>query len=228
MEACRLPWILALLGATVPLSTRSAVYGVALNFRSELEKLQPKMSADPYKKPPEAPILYLRPRNTWNVAGGSVVLPKEATALKIAGTLGVVMGRTACRVSAAQALDFVAGYIAVSDASIPHESYYRPAIKERCRDGFCCFGAEPLKLADPNRVEIRVLVDGQLRSSANTAGLVRPIQNLIADISEFITLREGDVLLAGEPLDSPLVVAGSMTRVEIDGLPPLENLVVAA
>ena len=47
----------------------SAVYGVALNFRAELERLGEQLSRDPYKKPPVAPVLYLRPRNTWSASG---------------------------------------------------------------------------------------------------------------------------------------------------------------
>jgi 5-oxopent-3-ene-1,2,5-tricarboxylate decarboxylase/2-hydroxyhepta-2,4-diene-1,7-dioate isomerase len=49
---------------------------------------------------------------------------------------------------------------------------------------------------------------------------------LIADISEFLTLQPGDILLIGEPHDAPLARAGDRVRVEIDGLPAVENEVV--
>jgi 5-oxopent-3-ene-1,2,5-tricarboxylate decarboxylase / 2-hydroxyhepta-2,4-diene-1,7-dioate isomerase len=177
----------------------SAIYGVALNFRADLEGLG---------EPPIAPVLYLRPRNTWNISGAPIRLPAEATELKMAGTLGVVIG---------------AGYIVVNDVSIPHESYYRPAIKQRCRDGFCVIGSE---VTDREPKEIRTWINGELRCRANIADLVRPIDRLIADISEFLTLQRGDIVLIGEPPDAPLAHVGDRVRVEIDGLAALENEVV--
>lgn len=177
----------------------NAVYGVALNFRADLEGLG---------EPPVAPVLYLRPRNTWNTSGAPIRIPAEARQLKMAGTLGIVIG---------------VGYVAVNDVSIPHESYYRPAIRQRCRDGFCVIGSE---ITDRRPGEIRTSINGELRCRANTADLVRPIDRLIADISEFLTLQPGDILLIGEPHDAPLARAGDRVRVEIDGLPAVENEVV--
>jgi 5-oxopent-3-ene-1,2,5-tricarboxylate decarboxylase/2-hydroxyhepta-2,4-diene-1,7-dioate isomerase len=193
----------------------NAVYGVALNFRGELESLGEQLHRDPYKKPPIAPVLYLRPRNTWNSGGSVIRLPADAKALKMAGTIGVLIGRGA---------NHIAGYLAINDVSIPHASYYRPAIRQRCRDGFCVIGSE---ITDRIPSEIRIWINGELRSRASTADLVRPIDRLIADISEFLSLQSGDIVLIGEPHNAPLAQAGDRVRVEIDGPPALENEVVA-
>ncbi len=132
----------------------------------------------------------------------------------MAGTIGVLIGR----------LNQAGGYIAVNDVSIPHESYYRPAIRQRCRDGFCVIGS-----AITERVpkEIRISINGELRCRANIDDLVRPIDRLIADINEFLTLQPGDIVLIGEPHGAPLAQAGDRVRVEMDGVPALENEVVA-
>lgn len=183
----------------MPLPCGNAVYGVVLNFRAELEKLSER---------PKAPVLYLRPRNTWNTSGAPIRLPDGVQQLKMAGTVGIVIG---------------AGFVAVNDVSIPHESYYRPAIRERCRDGFCVIGTE---VTDREPEEIRIWINGVLRCRAGIADLVRPIDRLIADISEFLTLQPGDILLVGEPPDAPLAGAGDRLRVEVDGLPAIENEVI--
>jgi 5-oxopent-3-ene-1,2,5-tricarboxylate decarboxylase / 2-hydroxyhepta-2,4-diene-1,7-dioate isomerase len=185
-----------------------AVYGVALNFRAELDRLGEQLHRDPYKKPPVAPVLYLRPRNTWSVNGAPIRLPADAKELKMAGTVGIVIG---------------SGYVAVNDVSIPHESYYRPAIRQRCRDGFCVIGSNVI-VQKPE--EIRIWINAELRCRASLADLVRPIDRLIADIGEFLTLRPGDIVLAGEPHDAPRARAGDRVRVEVDGLPAIENEVV--
>jgi 5-oxopent-3-ene-1,2,5-tricarboxylate decarboxylase / 2-hydroxyhepta-2,4-diene-1,7-dioate isomerase len=178
-----------------------AVYGVALNFRDELERLG--------APGPVAPVLYLRPRNTWNSSGAPIRIPAGAEAVKVAGTLGILLGHTP-------------GYIAVNDVSIPHESYFRPAIRQRCRDGFCVIGSD-ITAQLPR--EFRTFVNGELRARARIADLVRPIDRLLADIGEFLTLAAGDILLIGEPSDAPLARAGDRVRVEADGLPPIENQV---
>jgi 5-oxopent-3-ene-1,2,5-tricarboxylate decarboxylase/2-hydroxyhepta-2,4-diene-1,7-dioate isomerase len=184
----------------MPPECGNAVYGVALNFRAELENLVAR---------PVAPVLYLRPRNTWNTSGAPIQLPDGVKQLKMAGTVGFVIG---------------AGYVAVNDVSIPHESYYRPAIRERCRDGFCVIGSES---TDRLPEEIRIWINDELRCRAKISDLLRPIDRLIADIGEFLTLQPGDIVLAGEPHDAPLAQAGDRVRVEIDGLPAIENEVVA-
>jgi 5-oxopent-3-ene-1,2,5-tricarboxylate decarboxylase/2-hydroxyhepta-2,4-diene-1,7-dioate isomerase len=194
------------MGHTLPIK---AVYGVALNFRGELEALGEQLNRDPYKKPPVAPVLYLRPRNTWNASGAAIRIPAGTKQLKMAGTVGVLIG---------------GGYVAVNDVSIPHDSYYRPAIQQRCRDGFCVIGSE---VTDREPREIQIFINGELRCRASLADLVRPIDRLIADISEFMTLQPGDIVLAGEPYDAPLAQVGDRVRVEIDGLPAIENEVVA-
>jgi 5-oxopent-3-ene-1,2,5-tricarboxylate decarboxylase / 2-hydroxyhepta-2,4-diene-1,7-dioate isomerase len=192
------------------LDRANAVYGVALNSRRELECLDAQLHRDPYKQPPVAPVLYLRPRNTWNTTGAPIRIPREASALKMAGTLGIVMGR---RLS----------YVLVNDVSIPHESYYRPAIRQRCRDGFCVIGSQLIEQAP---TEVRTFVNGELRCRVSLADLARPIERLISDVSEFLTLEAGDILLIGEPCDAPLARADDVVRVEIDGLAPIENRLV--
>jgi 5-oxopent-3-ene-1,2,5-tricarboxylate decarboxylase/2-hydroxyhepta-2,4-diene-1,7-dioate isomerase len=193
----------------------NAVYGVALNFRAELESLGEQLDRDPYKKPPAAPVLYLRPKNTWNAGGAVIKMPADTKQLKMAGTIGIVIG---------PAMNQIAGYVAVNDVSIPHPSYYRPAIRERCRDGFCVMGTEVTDRA-PN--ELRIFVNDKLRCRTRLADLVRPIDRLVGDISEFLTLQPGDIVLVGEPPDSPFAQAGDRVRVEVDGLPPMENEVVS-
>jgi len=131
----------------------------------------------------------------------------------MAGTIGVLIGH----------FNQIAGYVAVNDVSIPHASYYRPAIRQRCRDGFCVIGSETM---DRKPREIRISIDNELRCRANTEDLVRPIDRLIADISEFLTLQPGDIVLAGEPPDAPLAKAGDRVRVEVEGLAAIENEVV--
>jgi 5-oxopent-3-ene-1,2,5-tricarboxylate decarboxylase/2-hydroxyhepta-2,4-diene-1,7-dioate isomerase len=206
------------------------VYGTLLNQRGALAALGAAASQSPYKTPPRAPVLYIKPRNTLNGPAGAVPVPADAPELEVGATLGVVIGRTACRVAAGEALDCVAGYTIVNDVSVPHVSFYRPSIRLKARDGFCCIGPEVVaraRIADPDALGIRVYVDGQLAQSGSTRDLVRPVRQLIADVTEFMTLAAGDVLLVGVPPGAPRVRAGQGVAIEIDGIGRLENRFVA-
>src|SRR5215468_1475360 len=100
-----------------PYRLSGRVYGTLLNHRSALQLLGEAVNAAPYKAPPQAPVLYVKPRNSLIQAGATVTVPKDAPELEVGACLGIVIGRTACAVSEQSALDFVAGYLIVNDVS---------------------------------------------------------------------------------------------------------------
>jgi 5-oxopent-3-ene-1,2,5-tricarboxylate decarboxylase / 2-hydroxyhepta-2,4-diene-1,7-dioate isomerase len=206
------------------------VYGAALNFRSALAALGDAVTRPPYQAPPRAPVLYIKPANTWSGWGAPIALADDVPDVQVGATLGVVMGKTACRVSAAEALGHVSGYVTVNDVTVPHQSYFRPAIYNKVRDGFCPMGPWVVAadaVADPDSLVIRAFVNGELRLEASTAEMVRPVATLIADISEFMTLSPGDVLLVGLPQGLPVARVGDRVAVEVEGVGRLENPVIA-
>ncbi|MCP1174381.1 fumarylacetoacetate hydrolase family protein [Ralstonia chuxiongensis] len=193
------------------------VVGALLNYRSELDALGDVLSAPPYQAPPKAPILYLKPANTRVGHGRDVVLPADVDGVWAGACLGVVISRTATRVRALHAADFIAGYTIVNDLTVPHASYYRPAIRHKCRDGFCPMGPWTVDrddVPDADALDITVRINGEIKQRANTSTLVRPVAQLLADVTAFMTLEEGDVLLVGMPENPPLARAGD--RIDID------------
>lgn len=206
------------------------VYGVLLNYRGALAALGTTVHQPPYKAPPRAPVLYIKPANTLSGPGAPIVVPAEVEALEIGAALAVVIGRTACRVTPERALEHVAGYTIANDVSVPHASYYRPAIRFKCRDGFCPLGPDLVerdRIADLGALGLRVFVDGALAQENTTANLIRPVAQLIAEVTDFMTLAPGDVLLTGVPENAPRARAGQQVAIEIDGLGRLENRLVA-
>lgn len=210
--------------------TRGTVYGTLLNHRDALAALGDQVHAAPYKAPPKAPILYIKPRNTVIGHRVPVVVPTDAAELEMGATLGVVIGRTASRVAESEAHEFVAGYTVVNDISVPHASVYRPSMRFKCRDGFCPMGPAVVArkgVADPDNLHVTVTIDGQTVQRSSTAGLVRPVARLIADVTEFMTLFPGDVLTVGVAAGAPRARAGQTVAITIDGVGRLENTLVA-
>ncbi|WP_431484535.1 fumarylacetoacetate hydrolase family protein [Pseudomonas solani] len=206
------------------------LFGVALNYQGLLESRLAEFDQPPYQKPPVKPVLFIKTSNTRNGDGQPVPYPRDVERLQPGPALGVVIGRNASRVSAENAMAHVAGYLVVNEFSLPEDSYYRPAVKAKCRDGFCPLASEVVpasEIADPHTLPLRLFVNGELRQENTTANLVRSIPQLIAEISEFMTLHEGDVLITGTPEGRVDVRPGDEVVVEIEGLGRLTSTLVA-
>ena len=208
---------------------RGTVYGTLLNHHDALAALGSAVDLPPYKGAPKAPILYIKPRNTCIADGQAIMVPYGVPALEMGATLGLVIGRPACRVSEAAALDFVAGYVIVNDVSMPHASYYRPSLRFKARDSFCLIGRFVARdaVGSPDALGITVAIDGKVAQRASTAGLIRSAARLLAEVSDFITLAPGDVLSVGVAAGAPQAQAGQQVCITIDGLGQLENPLVS-
>jgi 5-oxopent-3-ene-1,2,5-tricarboxylate decarboxylase/2-hydroxyhepta-2,4-diene-1,7-dioate isomerase len=217
--------------AVPPYRLSGNVYVALLNDPETVRALGPAVEAAPYKAPPRAPVLGIKPRNTLVGSGTTVCVPAGVKHLAMGPSLGIVIGRTACRVSPSQARDVVGGFLIANDISVPVQSHYRPAIRQRARDGFCPIGADAVTWnelpAEPDTLAVSVLVDGQLAYSGSTGGRVRGVAQLLADVTEFMTLQRGDLLLLGAPADAPLVGPGRSIQVRIQGLGSIETILVA-
>lgn len=205
------------------------LFGVALNYQGLLDQHLAAFQQAPYQTPPTKPVLFIKTPNTRNAHGG-VVLQPAGERLQPGPALGVVIGQRASRVSLENAMAHVAGYVVVNEFSLPEDSYYRPAIKAKCRDGFCALGPEVIdrdQVANPNQLNLKLYVNGELRQQNSTAQWVRDIPQLIAEISEFMTLHPGDVLITGTPEGRVDVQPGDRVEVEITGVGRLLNIVQA-
>ncbi|MDN7848238.1 fumarylacetoacetate hydrolase family protein [Burkholderia seminalis] len=206
------------------------VYGALLNERVALDALGDAVNAPPYGRPPQAPILYIKPANTHAGDGAAVVVPAGVDALEIGASVAVVFARRATRVPAAQALDYVHGFTLASDVSVPHPDYYRPAVRFKCRDGFCPMGpaiGPAAALGDVDAIGLTVRIDGELAVSASTATLIRPVRELIADVTAFMSFDAGDVLLLGVAGGAPRARAGSTIEISAAGIGTLRHTLIA-
>ena len=211
-----------------PYRLSGAIYGALLNHRDSLVALGDAVDQPPYKGAPKGVVLYVKPRNAWLAAGRPALVDAAVPALEAGAALGIVVGKTACAVAERDALDHVAGYLVVLDFSVPHTSFFRPQTPAKARDASCALGEAVVpRAAIPNAdaLGVRVFVDGLLVQESTTAHHLRGVARLIADVSDFMTLSPGDVLLAGVAPGAPIVGAGARVAVEIDGLGRLETRV---
>ncbi|HKU00055.1 MAG TPA: fumarylacetoacetate hydrolase family protein [Paraburkholderia sp.] len=210
-------------GARCRAPVSGAVYGTLLNDRAALDALGAAVNAPPYKAPPRAPILYLKPRNTLAGHGARVSVP-GAQGVQVGASLGIVIGRTATCVKTHEAFDYIAGYTLVADLCVPHESVYRPSVHFRARDGFCVIGPTVQArrhVADADRLAIRIDIEGEPSFTANTSTCVRGVAQLLAEVTDFMALSPGDVLTLGVPHGAPVAHVDARTTISIADWPAL-------
>jgi 5-oxopent-3-ene-1,2,5-tricarboxylate decarboxylase/2-hydroxyhepta-2,4-diene-1,7-dioate isomerase len=198
---------------------QGTVYGALLNFQQEWQIKAPQMPEAPYKGAPKAPVLFIKTANTFTPSGGRIALPSLVAEVDIGANLAWIFGQDAQPVAC----------VLVNDVSIPHESYYRPPVKFKCVDGFLGVGATArgLEQVSTDAVVLTAKVNGQLVQRLNYADTVRKSQALLADISEFMTFQEGDVLLLGSDClpngKRPRAKAGDVVEISADGFETLVN-----
>jgi len=195
------------------------VYGTLLNFRGEWDAWAAKMNEAPYKAPPKAPVLYIKPANTWSVAGVDIPVPARVPEVEVGATIAMVM----------KAAGVVGGYVLMNDLSIPHASLFRPPVRFKCLDGFLGVGSTLLPAGpqvDPSRFVVEVRINGELKQRMDFADLVRPAAQLLTDVGEFMTLGAGDVLMLGCGAGRPLANVGDKIEITASGLGTLANTLV--
>jgi 5-oxopent-3-ene-1,2,5-tricarboxylate decarboxylase/2-hydroxyhepta-2,4-diene-1,7-dioate isomerase len=199
---------------------RGTVYGTLMNFRGELEALGAKMDEAPYKAPPKAPVLYVKPANTWSENGASIAVPQGISEVAVGATVAMVM----------KSASEIAGYVLMNDLSVPHDNFYRPPVKLDCFDGFLGIGERVRsrnEAGDPAVFKLEVRINGELKQTVRFSQLVRSADQLLADVSEFMTLGPGDMLMLGVDANRPRAKAGDRIDIFMPALGTLTNTLVA-
>jgi len=199
-----------------------SIYGVILNDVRERERLASQFGQKPYAAPPQAPVVYMKAAST--LTRGAIIAPPGAV-VDAAPTLALLFARDATMVTAQNAVSHIGAVALALDISLPQVDYYRPAVVQKNGDGFLPVGPfAPVTFP----ATIRLQIDGEPEFQWSLDRLCRPIDQLIADMSSFMTFRAGDILLIGLPGDAPRLTAGQTVRVMAEGLPPLNSWVEEA
>jgi 2-keto-4-pentenoate hydratase/2-oxohepta-3-ene-1,7-dioic acid hydratase in catechol pathway len=213
-----------------PIANPSKVIGIGLNYSEH--RSESADNADLY------PILF--PKFPSSIVGPDDPItwdPAVTHMVDYEGELGIVVGKTARRVSAANALDYVFGYCNVNDVSARDLQFDDKGKQQWSRakslDTFCPIGPHIVmrdEIEDPQSLAIQCWVNGEKRQDSTTANMITSVAQLIEFISKGITLMPGDVIASGTPSgvghyrNPPVYLkSGDVVEVEVQGLGRLRN-----
>ena len=171
---------------------------------------------------PQAPSYFLKPASSLAGSGGEAVRPAGTELLAFEGEIALVIGRPACNVPLEQAWDHVASVTAANDLGLYdlRAADKGSNLRNKGRDGYTPIGPSLIdaRTVRPDELRVRTWVDGELVQQDTTAdeAMIFPLAQFIADLSQHVTLEEGDVILTGTPAGSSVVQPGSVMEVEVD------------
>ena len=203
------------------------IIAIGLNYRRHAEESGLAV--------PEAPVIFVKLTTSVIGPGEPILLPADAPdEVDYEAELAVVIGKTARKVSEADALKFVLGYTCANDVSARDCQVRRDKQWARAKsfDTFCPLG--PCLVIDPamnpNALALRCRLNGDPVQDSNTADMIFPVASLVSYLSHQFTLVPGTVILTGTPegvgfarKPQRYLRPGDTVVVEIDGIGGLAN-----
>ena len=199
---------------------------VGLNYADHIAESQAKA--------PERIVLFAKFASCLIAHGEPIIRPAITSELDYEGELAVIVGRRASGVTAADALDYVGGYTIINDVSARDLQGAEPQwIRGKALDTFAPLGPVVLDAAAAppvGEMTLRTLVNGEVRQDASCAQMITGVPELIAYISQAITLEPGDIIATGTPsgvalgMKPPVYLEpGDKVSIEISGIGELAN-----
>ncbi len=188
------------------------------------------------KKPPDEPVIFMKPRTALIGAFDDIIAPKFIKQLDYEGELAFVISKRCKNVSKEQAMDYVLGYMVFNDVSARDIQF---GDKQWTRGkGFDTFAPSGPYLTtkdevdDPHNLRIITTVNGEIRQDSNTSNMYLKIDKIIASLSKVMTLEPLDIIATGTPAGVAMFMENQrflkdndLVEVEIEHLGKIANRV---
>jgi 5-oxopent-3-ene-1,2,5-tricarboxylate decarboxylase/2-hydroxyhepta-2,4-diene-1,7-dioate isomerase len=192
-------------------TTPGKIIAVHLNYRSRAEQRG---------RVPAQPSYFLKPTSSLAASGENVERPAGTELLAYEGEIALLIGKRVRRVSPEQGWAAVAGITAANDFGLYdlRAADKGSNVRSKGGDGFTPLShiVIPAGDVDPQALRVRTWLNGTLVQEDTTDTLLFPFGQLVADLSQLMTLEPGDIILTGTPAGSSVAVPGDVVEVEVD------------
>lgn len=215
-----------------PIPQPQKILCIGLNYRDHAEETGAKL--------PDEPVVFGKFGNTLVPHEAAVPLPKVSQQVDYEAELVVVIGKTCKHASVDNALQCVGGYTIGHDVSARDWQKGRPAgqwLLGKSPDGFAPCGPYLItadEIPDPQSLSVKLTLNGELLQDGHTSQMIFSVAEIIAHISQIMTLVPGDLIFTGTPAGvgiardpHVLLKPGDVTEVEIEKLGVLRNTFIA-
>ncbi|UFJ41612.1 fumarylacetoacetate hydrolase family protein [Brevibacillus humidisoli] len=199
--------------------TPSKVVCIGVNYKDHAIEMGKELPAEP--------LMFIKPSTTVVGPGEAIVYPSLTENLHYEGELAVVIKKTATRIRADEAEDYILGFTCAIDVTA-RDLQQRDGQWTRAKsfDTFCPLGPAIAPKLDYNNLRIVTKVNGEVRQDSNTKQMVFKVPELLEAITAVMTLLPGDVVLTGTPSGVGQLHPGDEISVTIEGIGTITNRVV--
>jgi 5-oxopent-3-ene-1,2,5-tricarboxylate decarboxylase / 2-hydroxyhepta-2,4-diene-1,7-dioate isomerase len=178
----------------------------------------------------ETPTYFQKPTTALNAHRGMLMRPAGHKYLNYEGEIAVIIGKPTRNVGRDEAWDSIAGFAPANDVGCQdyRETDAGSMLRVKGQDGFCPIGPGIVRGVDVRKATVRTYLNGNVVQEGAVTEMIFPIDYILADLSRFITLMPGDVILSGTPKNSRPMSVGDLVEVEVSGLGRLSNRVAEA
>ena len=180
--------------------------------------------------PPEEPLYFLKPPSSLIGPGDAIVYPKTATRVDYEGELAVVIKKTMKDVPEEKAKQYILGYSCFNDVTerdLVAKNPFNLTISKSF-DTFSAFGPYIVTDLDPDNLQVKTYLNGELMQDDNTSQCVFDVETLLSYLSRCLTLCPGDIVTTGTPKGIAPMEPGDVVEVQIEKTGTLSNTVKAA
>lgn len=175
---------------------------------------------------PTTPVVFIKPSTCVLAPGGLIEKPAMSTRLDYEAELVVVIGKKARHVPAEKAAEYILGYTCGNDVTArdlqPKDGQWTIS---KSFDTFLPFGPWIETELDPGAVGVRAILNDVEKQRSSTANLIFPVPELVAYLSQVMTLLPGDIIMTGTPSGVGPMNSGDEIVIEIEGIGRLSNRV---
>ncbi|CCN37405.1 putative 2-HYDROXYHEPTA-2,4-DIENE-1,7-DIOATE ISOMERASE [Vibrio nigripulchritudo SO65] len=207
-----------------PIENPGTIFALGLNYADHASELA--FSA------PEVPLVFIKGANTLTGHRCNTYRPDNVDFMHHECELVAVIGKKGKNIAKEDAMDYVAGYTICNDFAIRDylENYYRPNLKVKSRDSLCPIGPWLIskeQLPDIDNLALETRVNGEVVQTGNTNDMIFSVPELIAYLSQTLTLQPGDMIATGTPKGLKDTQPGDVVDCSIEGLGTLTTYMVS-
>lgn len=198
----------------------SKIVCVGLNYRDHAKELSMQL--------PKMPILFMKPVSSLIGNNDKIVYPKMTADLHYEAELAIVIKDRIRNISEKEARQHILGFTCANDVTARDlQNADGQWTRAKSFDTFCPVGPKIVKDVDPDNLDIKLYLNGEIKQSSNTSNMVFRVDYLVAFISQVMTLEPDDIILTGTPPGVGPMQVGDTVEVEISGIGRLKNQVAA-
>ncbi len=193
------------------------IVAAGLNYRDHAKELNMNI--------PDEPLIFFKPPSSVIGHEQNIILPDASKQIDYEAELAIVVGKQCKDISVSEAKNHIEGYTCANDITA-RDLQEKDGQWSRAKgfDTFTPLGPQVINDIDPTNLDIKLLLNGDIKQSSNTNQMIFDVFELVSFVSKIMTLFKGDIILTGTPPGIGPISSGDTIEVQIKGIGSLINI----